>query len=53
MFRPFRLIMLAALALVVYIGFFQVPDDKPGVADFDPSVVAKREIEGWQPAAGR
>lgn len=51
MFRPFRLIMLAALALGVYVGFFQIPDDKPGVADFNPSVVATREMEGWR--AGR
>lgn len=51
MFRPFRLIMIAALALVVYAGFFQIPNDKPGIADFDPSFVAMREMEGWR--AGR
>jgi hypothetical protein len=51
MLRPFRLIMLAALALGVFIGFFQVPDDKFDVADFDPSFVATREMEGWR--AGR
>lgn len=50
MFRPFRLIMLAALALVVYAGFFQVPDSKPGVGDFDPLVVTEHEIEAWQAA---
>lgn len=50
MFRPFRLIMLALLALGVYAGFFQVPSDKPGVAEFDPVVVAKREVEAWQAA---
>lgn len=53
MFRPFRLIMLAALTLGVYMGFFQVPDDKGGVADFDPSVVAKHELEAWQAAKAK
>jgi hypothetical protein len=51
MLRPFRLIMLAALALGTYVGFFQIPDDKPAVWDFDPAIVAKRELEAWQ--AGR
>lgn len=50
MFRPFRLIMLGLLALGVYAGFFQVPSDKPGVAEFDPVIVAKREVEAWQAA---
>ena len=52
MFRPFRLIMLAVLSLGTYVGFFQIPDDKPGVADFDPQVVAQHEIEAWQAAKG-
>jgi hypothetical protein len=52
MFRPFRLVMLALLALGVYVGFFQYPNDKGGVADFDPAIVAKRELEAWQAAKG-
>jgi hypothetical protein len=48
MFRPFRLIMLAAISLAVYMGFFQVPDGKGGVADFDPVAVAAREVEAWK-----
>lgn len=48
MLRPFRLIMLAAMSLVVYAGFFQVPDGKAGIADFDPAIVAKREVEAWR-----
>jgi hypothetical protein len=53
MLRPFRLIMLATLTLGVYMGFFQVPDDRAGVADFDPAVVAQHEIEAWQAAKGK
>jgi hypothetical protein len=48
MLNPFRLIMLAALSLGVYAGFFQVADGKPGPADFDPKVVAQREVEAWK-----
>lgn len=50
MLRPFRLIMLAALALLVYMGFFQVPADRGGVADFDPAIVARHEVEAWKAA---
>lgn len=53
MLRPFRLIMLAALALGIYSGFFQVPDGRPGVGDFDPAVVARREMEAWQGARAK
>jgi hypothetical protein len=53
MLRPFRLIMLAALGLGVYMGFFQVPDNRPGVAEFDPDVVAQHEVEAWQAAKGK
>lgn len=42
--------MVAALALGTYVGFFQIPDDKPGVGDFDPAFVAMRELEAWQAA---
>lgn len=53
MFRPFRLIMLAALALGVYAVFFQIPMDRRGVADFDPEMVAQRELEAWQASKSR
>jgi hypothetical protein len=53
MFRPFRLIMLATLSLGVYVGFFQVPDSRPGVADFDPKIVAQREVEAWKAVKGK
>lgn len=53
MFRPFRLIMLATLVFGVYVGFFQVPMDRGGVADFDPAVVTKHEIEAWQASKAR
>jgi hypothetical protein len=51
--RPFRLIMLAALALGVYMGFFQVPKSMGGVADFEPAVVAKHEMEAWRAAKAK
>lgn len=50
MFRPFRLIMLAVLGLAVYAGFFQSPGGKAGIADFDPAIVAAREVEAWKAA---
>lgn len=50
MFRPFRLILLAALALGVYVGFLQYPAGKSGVADFDPPVVALHERDAWRAA---
>ncbi len=53
MLRPFRLIMLTALGFGVYMGFFQVPDNRPGIAEFDPVVVAQHEIEAWQAAKGK
>lgn len=53
MLRPFRLFMLGLLGLVVYVGFFQLPASRGGVADFDPAVVAQHEVEAWQAARAR
>jgi hypothetical protein len=50
MFRPFRLLVLGALALFVYAAFFAVPDNKPDVDAFDADAVANYELEMWKAA---
>ena len=51
MFRPGRLLTLATFAFIVYMGFYAVPGNAPGAADFDPQVVARHEVAVWQAAA--
>jgi hypothetical protein len=48
MFRPARLLMLGALGLVVYLGFFAVPGGSGGSGRFDPDAVATYEAAAWQ-----
>ncbi len=48
MFRPFRLIMIAGLALGVYAGFFQTPTGAGTLNAFDPEKVAQFELAAWQ-----
>jgi hypothetical protein len=50
MFRPFRLLVLGALALFVYTAFFAVPDSKPDADAFDADTVAGYELEMWKAA---
>ena len=53
MFSPVRLLTLGFLAFLVYAGFYAVPGNAPGVADFDPEVVARHEAAAWQAAMVR
>ncbi len=50
MFRPFRLLTWAVLALAVYLVFFAVPGGGPGEAAFNPDRVAAYEVAAWQAA---
>jgi hypothetical protein len=51
MLRPVRLVLLAALALLVYMGFFAVPGSNPSETAFDPDLTANHEVALWQAAA--
>jgi len=53
MFSPVRLLTLGILGFLVYAGFYAVPGNAPGVADFDPEVVAQHEAAAWQAAMVR
>lgn len=53
MLRPFRLVMLALLAAVVYGGFFWVPTAPAPDGAFDASRVATFEAAAWQSARAR
>lgn len=50
MFRPGRLLTFAILAFLVYMGFYAVPGNAPGAAEFDPELVAGHEASAWQAA---
>lgn len=50
MFSPGRLLTLGILAFLVYFGFYAVPGNAPGPADFDPEAVARHEVAAWQAA---
>lgn len=50
MFRPGRLLFFAILAFLVYMGFYAVPGNAPGAAEFDAEVVAGHEASAWQAA---
>jgi hypothetical protein len=50
MLRPVRLVVLAALALLVYMGFFAVPGGNRSELAFDPELVATHEVAIWQAA---
>lgn len=45
--RPFRLVMLAALGLLIYAVFFAAPQSVDGEL-FDPAEVAEHEVALWQ-----
>lgn len=53
MLRPGRLLTLGIVAFLVYMGFYAVPGNQPGPADFDPDLVARYEVEAWQAARVR
>lgn len=53
MFSPGRLLTLGVLAFLVYLGFYAVPGNAPGPADFDPEAVARHEAAAWQAATVR
>lgn len=53
MFSPGRLLTLGVIAFLVYIGFYAVPGNAPGPADFDPEAVARHEVAAWQAASVR
>jgi hypothetical protein len=53
MFSPGRLLTVGIIGLLVYTGFFAVPGNQPGPAEFDPALVAQHEVAAWQAAEGR
>jgi hypothetical protein len=53
MFSPGRLLTIGILGFLVYIGFYAVPGNAPGPADFDPEAVARHEVAAWQAAIVR
>jgi hypothetical protein len=53
MLRPFRLLMLAALAALVYAGFFWVPTHPAPDGAFDAGPVATHEAAAWQAVRAR
>jgi len=48
MFRPARLVTLAALGLLVYMTFFATPTGAHGAGGFDPEELANRQVAVWQ-----
>jgi len=48
MFRPFRLLMIAALVLGIYAGFFATPKDPHVPGAFDADKAAMFELESWK-----
>jgi hypothetical protein len=48
MFRPFRILVLGALALLIYAAFYAAPGNKPDADAFDPDTVAGYELEMWK-----
>ncbi len=52
MFRPFRILVLGALALFLYAAFYAAPGNKPDADAFDPDTVASYELEMWKAAKG-
>ena len=50
MLRPFRLLTVGLLALLVYMGFFATPDGGTGPGAFSPQRVAALETALWQSA---
>jgi hypothetical protein len=50
MFRPFRILVLGALGLLVWAAFFDVPGGTVGATAFDADKVANYEVETWKAA---
>src|SRR5689334_24942476 len=48
MFSFGRLLMLALLGTVVYVGFFQLPPGAPEDGRFDPDKLAVDEVDLWR-----
>jgi hypothetical protein len=53
MLRPFRLVLMAALAVLVYMGFYTVPGNNPSDTAFNPERLAAQEVAVWQSAQAR
>jgi len=53
MLRPFRLLLLAALAAGVYAGFFWIPAHPAPDGPFDGAIVATHEAAAWQAVRAR
>jgi hypothetical protein len=50
MFRPFRIIVIGGLALLIYTVFFAQPADSATTKTFDADQVATYEVEMWKAA---
>jgi hypothetical protein len=50
MFRPFRILVIGGLALLIYTVFFALPADSATTKTFDADQVASYEIEMWKAA---
>jgi len=48
MFRPFRIVMVLALGVGIYTGFFQTPPDPHVVNAFDADKAATFHLESWK-----
>jgi hypothetical protein len=53
MFSPGRILLVAALAAVVYFGWFAAPAGPRAEGEFDPETVAASEVAAWQALQGR
>lgn len=50
MLRPFRIIVIGGLALLIYTVFFALPADSATTKTFDADQVARYEVETWKAA---
>lgn len=50
MFRPFRIIVIGGLALLIYTVFFAQPTDSATTRTFDADQVAGYEVDAWKAA---
>lgn len=50
MLRPFRIIVIGGLALLIYTAFFALPPGTTATQTFDADQVAKYELETWKAA---
>jgi len=50
MFRPFRILVIGGLALLIYTAFFALPPESATTKTFDADLVANYEMETWKAA---